>query len=209
MRGTSLRYASTDVVAGLVVVLLVSLIADRAACAQSGRMPHRPVLRGFGGLCDGGPLPCTRIDQLAFHAGADPALLPSTSLRGLGLVASYGFSVGILQRLEGGIFSNTAVWGQPRKAGNNQTDTLCQQGPMRFALKGLVWPFVKNPHQRLAVLVDFEYEARLSPLDGQNQLGLLTDLAALRVVGNLPLGLAEVPTLRARRSTHRGAWSLD
>ncbi|WP_158257513.1 hypothetical protein, partial [Haliangium sp. UPWRP_2] len=28
--------------------------------------------------------------------------------------------------------------------------------------------------------------------DGQNQLGLLTDLAALRAVGNLPLGLAEV-----------------
>ena len=63
---------------------------------------------------------------------------------------------------------------------------------MRFALKGLLWPFTKNPHQRLAVLLDFEYEARLPHFDGQNQLGLLTDLAALRAVGNLPLGLAEV-----------------
>ncbi|MGC4047567.1 MAG: hypothetical protein QM758_27550 [Armatimonas sp.] len=185
-------YTPRSRLAGLVVGLLIALISDHVACAQPQLMQHRPVLPGFGGLCDGGPLTCPRIDSIAFHAGADATLLPSTSLRSLGFVASYGFSVGILQHVEGGIFSNTAVWGQPSNAGDKQTDTLWQQGPMRFALKGLVWPFIKNPHQSLAVLVDFEYEARLPHFDGQNQLGLLTDLAALRAVGNLPLGLAEV-----------------
>lgn len=168
------------------------MLAGRAAWAQPQLMRHRPILRGFGALCDGGPLPCTRIDQIGFNAGADAIVLPSTSLRGLGFVASYGFSLGILQRIEGGIFGHTAMWEQPSQTGVNQTDTFWQQGPMRFAIKGLVWPFTKEPHQRFAVLVDFEYEARLQHFDGQNQLGLLTDLAALRVVGNLPLGMAEV-----------------
>lgn len=152
-------------------------------------MGHRPLLRGFGGLCDGGPLVCTRIDQIAFHAGADAIILPSTSLRDTGFVASYGFSVGILERIEGGIFSNTAIWGQKN---GDQTDTHWQQGPVRVALKGLLWPWRKNPHQQFTALLDFEYEVRLPHFDGQNQLGLLTDLAALRAVGNLPLGLAEV-----------------
>ena len=100
-------------------------------------MPHRPLQRGFGGLCDGGPLVCTRIDRLAFHAGADAIILPSTSLRATGFVASYGFSIGIVEHLEGGIFSNTAIWGQ---LNGSQTDTLWQQGPMRFSIKGLLWP---------------------------------------------------------------------
>jgi hypothetical protein len=115
-------------------------------------------------------------------------VLPSTSLRGLGFVASYGFSVGILKHVEGGIFSNTAVWGQPSQTDSHQTDTLWQQGPVRFALKGLAWPLLR-PHQSLAVLLEFEYEARLPHFDGQNQLGLLTDLGALRAVLNVPIGL--------------------
>lgn len=152
-------------------------------------MSQRPLLRGFGGLCDGGPLVCTRIDQMAFHAGADATILSSTSLRATGFVTSYGFSVGFLERIEGGIFSNTAIWGQKN---GDHVDTRWQQGPVRFSIKGLMWPWRKNPHQQLTVLLDFEYEARLPHFDGQNQLGLLTDLAALRAAGNLPLGLAEV-----------------
>lgn len=177
--------------AGLVLSLILSAAAWRAAWAEPSLMRDRPVLRGFGGLCDGGPLSCTQIDQMAFSVGADAIMLPSTSRRGLGFVTSYGFSVGILKHVEGGIFSNTAVWGQPSQTEATQTDTLWQQGPVRFAIKGLVWPLV-NPHQRLAVLLDFEYEARLPHFDGQNQLGLLTDLGALRAIVNLPLGLAEL-----------------
>ena len=64
----------------LIVGLFVSVVSN-IAWAQPQIMPHRPILRGFGGLCDGGPLSCTRIDQIAFHAGADATVLPSTSLR--------------------------------------------------------------------------------------------------------------------------------
>lgn len=183
---------------GLICYFLVSSVgwAQTAPPAPASSSPdaptvlrHRPLLRGFGGLCDGGPIVCTRIDQIAFHAGADAIILPSTSLRDTGFFTSYGFSFGILERIEGGIFSSTAIWGQKN---GDQTDTLWQQGPVRFSVKGLLWPWRKNPHQHFTVLMDFEYEARLPHFDGQNQLGLLTDLAALRAVGNLPLGLAEV-----------------
>ena len=166
-------------------ILAVPLVA----LAEPDLMLHRPLQRGFGGLCDGGPLVCTRIDRIAFHAGADAIILTSTSLRATGFVTSYGVSVGLAEHVEGGIFSNTAIWGRPS---GNQTDTFWQQGPVRFSLKGLLWPWRKEPHQHFSVLLDFEYEARLPHFDGQNQLGLLTDLAALRAVGNLPVGLAEV-----------------
>ncbi len=175
----------------LIFVVLLTGLAGRVSWADPSLMRHRPLLRGFGGLCDGGPLPCTHIDQIAFNAGIDAIVLPSTSLRGLGFVTSYGFSVGILKHIEGGIFSNTSVWGQPNQTDPTQTDTRWQQGPMLFAIKGVVWPVVR-PHQSLAFLLDFEYEARLPHFDGQNQLGLLTDLGALRAVANLPIGLAEL-----------------
>ena len=98
------------------------------ALAEPDLMLHRPLQRGFGGLCDGGPLVCTRIDRIAFHAGADAIILTSTSPRATGFVTSYGVSVGLAEHVEGGIFSNTAIWGRPS---GNQTDTFWQQGPVR------------------------------------------------------------------------------
>ena len=152
-------------------------------------LPQRPWVAGLGSLCDAGPLICNRIDELGFNARIDSILLTSTSQRGIGLVAPYGFSFGILEHLEGSIFTHSAVWGQPDGA---ETRTRFQQGPIRFALKGIPWPLRSNPHQHFSVLLDFEYEARLPHFDGQNQLGLLTDLGALRAVANLPLGGVEL-----------------
>lgn len=104
-------------------------------------------------------------------------------------MAPYGFSFGILEHLEGGIYTQSAVWGQ---LDGTETHTRFQQGPMRFAVKGTLWPWRSNPHQHFSLLVDFEYEARLPYFDGQNQLGLLTDLGALRAVANLPLSSIEL-----------------
>ena len=170
------------------VLFGVCLLA-RVASAQES-MPHRPLLPGFGSLCDGGPLVCTRIDSFAFNARADAILLPSTDRRGLGFVTPYGFSIGLFDRLEGGIYTSTAVWGQENAPG--ESSTRWQQDPMRFLAKGLLWPWVKDPHQRFTALLNFEYEARLPRFDGPNQLGLFTDLGILRGVVNWPLGLAEV-----------------
>ncbi|HNB45567.1 MAG TPA: hypothetical protein PLL72_15320, partial [Burkholderiaceae bacterium] len=87
--------------------------------------------------------------------------------------------------MEGGIFTHTSIWDQPVAGGQSQT--MWQQGPVNFAVKALLWPLKKNAHLGVAVLLDFEYEARLPHFDGSNQLGLLTDLGVLRGVVNWPI----------------------
>lgn len=169
--------------------ILALVLWTRPVRSDPDLLPQRPWVAGFGSLCDAGPLVCNRIDEIGFNARIDAIVLTSTSQRGIGLVAPYGFSFGILEHLEGGIYTHSAVWGQPD---GTETRTRFQQGPMRFALKGVPWPLRSNPHQHFSVLLDFEYEARLPHFDGQNQLGLLTDLGALRAVANLPLGGVEL-----------------
>jgi hypothetical protein len=170
-------------------VLLSLALWAKPVRAEPALLPHRPWIAGFGSLCDAGPLVCTRIDEIGFNARIDALLLTGTSQRGIGLVVPYGFSFGILEHLEGGIYTHSAIWGQPDGA---ETRTRFQQGPIRFAAKGVLWPWRSNPHQHFSVLLDFEYEARLPHFDGQNQLGLLTDLGALRAVANVPLGGVEL-----------------
>ncbi len=173
------------------VLLLTALLAlsSRVAHADAPVLPHRAWLPGFGGSCDGGPLSCTRIDELAFHARADAMFSGSTDSRGFAFVAPYGFSLALFERLEGGIFSHTAVWKQPATSGD---DLRWHQGPLRFAVKALLWPWRSDPHQHLAIAASFEQEARLWHFDGPNQLGLLTDLGVLRLSLNKLLGHAEV-----------------
>src|SRR5207253_118109 len=67
-----------------------------------------------------------------------------------------------------------------------------QQGPLRFDLKGLLWPWRRDPHLHSTLAASFQYEARSSPFDGPNQLGGLTDLMSVRVVLNKPVGLSEL-----------------
>jgi len=173
------------------VLLLTVLLAlsFSVAHADAPALPHRAWLPGFGGSCDGGPLSCTRIDELAFHARADAVFSSSTDSRGFAFVAPYGFSLALFDRLEGGIFSHTAVWNQPATGSD---DVRWHQGPLRFALKALLWPWLSDPHHHMAIAASFEQEARLWRFDGPNQLGLLTDLATLRLSLNKPLGHAEV-----------------
>ena len=145
-------------------VLLALLLCVGAVRADPALLPHRPWIAGFGSLCDAGPMVCTRIDEIGFNARIDAILLTTTDRRGIGLVAPYGFSFGILEHVEGGIYTHSAIWAQPD---GTETHTQFQQGPMRFALKGLLWPWRPHPHQHFSLLLDFEYEARLPRFDGQ------------------------------------------
>lgn len=176
----------------LLLAALLSLYVVRQPAHADGppMLPHRVWLPGFGGLCDSGPLICTRIDEFAFNARADAMLSTSTDQRGFAFVAPYGFSFALLERLEGGIFSHTAVWKQSLSIGSDEV--RWHQGPLRFALKGLLWPWRSDPHQHFAIVASFEHEARLWRFDGPNQLGLLTDLAAVRLSLNKPIGIAEL-----------------
>jgi hypothetical protein len=164
------------------LVLLLSLLCLPARA----QLADAPLVPGFGGLCDGGPLPCTRIDEIALHARADIVVTPGTDLRPLAVVLPYGLSFAFKERFEAGLSTYTALWGEEgRRLG-------WTQGPLRVDLKGLLWPFGKDPHRRLSLLAAFQYEAQLQGLPGQNQLGLMTDLGALRLVLNKPIGLAEL-----------------
>ncbi len=171
----------------MLAALLVCSIRD--VHADPSVLLHRPWSPGFGGLCDGGPHVCTRIDEIAFNVRIDALLATSTNLRGFAFVAPYGFSFSLLEHLEGGIFTQTSVWRQPVDGGD---EVRWHQGPLRFDIKGLLWPWRTNPHQGFAVVASFEQEARLWRFDGPNQLGLMTDLAALRLSLNQPFGLAEL-----------------
>jgi hypothetical protein len=173
----------------LLLLTVLLALSSSFSYADAPALPHRAWLPGFGGSCDGGPLSCTRIDELAFHARADAMFASSTDSRGFAFVAPYGFSLALFERLEGGILSHTAVWKQPATSGD---DLRWHQGPLRFALKALLWPWRSDPHQHLAIAASFEQEARLWRFDGPNQLGLLTDLGVLRLLLNKPLGHAEV-----------------
>jgi hypothetical protein len=173
------------------LLLLTVLLALSASFAHADApvLPHRAWLPGFGGSCDGGPLSCTRIDELAFHARADAMFSGSTDSRGFAFVSPYGFSLALFERLEGGISSHTAVLKQTATSGD---ELRWHQGPLRFAVKALLWPWRSDPHQHLAIAASFEQEARLWRFDGPNQLGLLTELATMRLLLNKPLGRAEV-----------------
>ena len=172
------------------LALALFIVALALVChpVRTEPLVHRPFLPGFGGLCDGGPLPCTAIDELGFNARIDAVVLTSTDQRGLGLVSPYGLSVGLLQRLEAGVYSHSALWA----ATAGLRPSLTMQGPVRIATKALLWPWEAEPHQHFTVLLDFEYEARLPHFDGANQLGLQTDLQVLRAVARQPLGTVEL-----------------
>ena len=101
---------------------MLALLHIRVAAAEPEILPHRPPLPGFGSLCDGGPVVCTRIDAFAFNARADTILLTSTDRRGPGFVAPYGFSIGLFERLESGVSTHTEVWARcPRCRGSSTT----------------------------------------------------------------------------------------
>lgn len=72
--------------------------------------------------------------------------------------------IGLFDRLAGGVYTYTEVWGQePAPGGSSRS---WQQGPVRFLGKGLLWPWVKDPHQRFTALLDFEYEAPRADTEG-------------------------------------------
>jgi hypothetical protein len=165
----------------LVAILL--FLPLHAAAQQV--LPAPPILPGFGGLCDGGPLPCTRMDQVALNAHADALIASGTDRRDFLFLSPYELSIAVLERLEVGLATHTAGWRQDGEIAR-------QQGPLRIDLKGLLWPWRRDPHRRFAVAAAFQYEGRAGPFDGQNQLGRFTDLGSLRLILNQPIGLAEV-----------------
>lgn len=181
-------------------VVLLALL--RPGAAQRA-LPEPALLPGFNPLCDGPLLQCLRIDELAGHASAQLLVLPRTDRRDTAVLVPFGVTLGLLGRLVGGISTHYGFW--------REGDAGYQQlGPLRLSLTIRLLPLVPVlapgggkrsgesgqahyvPPSGLQLGLSYQHEVRVGQLDGANALGLLTDLASLRLVGSRTFGPLEL-----------------
>lgn len=157
-----------------------------SASSAPSASSHGPILPAFGGLADGGPVSTPYVDSFAFNARADFLFLADTPQRRQAFVIPYGFSFAVRHVAEGGIYTNYAFW----KEGEQSRS---YHGPLGINLKVRLWNwFTKDPNQHFSVVAMYQHEVRTGPFDGPNQLGLLMDLAALRIAASWPVWLFDI-----------------
>ena len=175
-------------VLGFLLVLLRPAVAQQAV-PDPGRSPSA------NPLCDGTAVPCLDIDDLAAHAYVHVQVLPSTDQRDTVAVLPFGIALGLFGRVAGGI-STHYILGKDYQ----------QFGPLRLNLTVRLWPLRPlwssgggtetseggtthyAPPRGLQLGLAYEHEVRVWNFDGANSLGLLTDLAALRLVASRMFG---------------------
>lgn len=184
------------------LLLLCALVASLPVRADPLPLPQSGLLPNPNPLCDSNLVSCLYIDKFAGHAYAHLMVLPGTGLRGTAIVAPYGVSMGLFGRFAGGISTDTAFWWQD---GALQR----QQGPLRLSLTALLWPLLPlsqaprvqqeedgsthfAPPRHLRIGLAYEHQWRVGPFDGPNSLGLLHDLAGLRIVAVKAFGPVEI-----------------
>lgn len=204
------------------LLALCSLLAALLfpAWGRTEAMPQPAPLPSFNPLCDSNLVPCLDIDEFAAHAYAHLLVLPRTELRDSAAVVPYGISLGLLGRIAGGLSTHYAFW----QEGDAPTRRFGQHGPLRLSLSALLWPFlplrqapvselgedgessfISPRHLRIGIL--YEHELRIGPFEGANQLGMLSDLAALRLVASRAFGPIEITTSAGVLFDGRGAFA--
>lgn len=171
------------------------------ATAQQAR-PEPARLPSPNPLCDGIAVSCLEIDKLAGHAYAHLQVLPRTEQRDTGVVLPMGVTVGLFGRVTSGI-STHFTFGTGSDGGQ-------QFGPLRLSLTLRLWPLLPlwssgsgvetaeagpshySPPRGLQLGLAYEQEVRVWAFRGANSLGLLTDLAALRVLASRMFGPVQV-----------------
>lgn len=149
---------------------------------------REPFLPAFGGLSDGGPVLSPYIDRLAFNARVDFLFVADTPERQQAFVIPYGFSFAALHLVEGGIYTHHTMWKEGEQSHS-------YEAPLSLNLKVRLWRwFAQDPNQHFTVTAAYQHEVRTGPFDGPNQLGLFTDLAALRVAASWPVWLFDIGT---------------
>lgn len=193
------RFAVRLLVVSLLFLALgpeTRLRADPIALPQPAILPH------FNPLCDSNLVGCLDIDDFGGHAYVNLMVLPKTDLREAAAVLPYGIALGLGGRLAGGISTQYQFWQQDGTMYN-------QHGPLRLNLTALLWPLLPlwqapsashsemdgtyfTPPRHLRVGLTYENQLRVGPFDGANSLGLLTDLAALRLLAVKVFGPVEI-----------------
>ena len=176
----------------LVLTLLHSSSAQRA-------MPDPALLPSTNPLCNGILVPCLVMDDFAGHAYLQPQVLPATERRDTAAVLPFGLALGLAGRVSAGLSTHFTFW----KEGE---DSHRQLGPLRLSLTVRLLPIFPlwagsgdpedsatsrtdyAPPRGFRLGLSYEHEIRVGQLEGRNSLGLLTELAALRLVASWLLG---------------------
>ena len=185
-------------VRSIVLVLGFLLAWPCAATAQQAR-PEPGRLPSSNPLCDGTAVQCLDIDELAAHAYAHLQVLPRTDQRDTAVVLPLGVALGLFGRVNGGISTHfmfgTGADGSSRNFGPlrlNLTLRLWPLRPLRFSGGGTetneAGQTNYSPPRGLQLGLAYEHEVRVWQFDGANSLGLLTDLAALRLLASRMFG---------------------
>ncbi|MBL9005107.1 MAG: hypothetical protein JNJ46_12720, partial [Myxococcales bacterium] len=199
------------------VFLLAALHVAPHATAQPRVMPQPALLPHYSPLCDSNLVGCLDIDDFGAHAYAHLMVLPKTDQRDAAAVFPYGVTLGLFGRFAGGVATDFSFW---QEAGG----VVHQHGPLRLNLTALLWPLLPlsqapqmerdedgathyRPAQHLRIGLHYEQQVRVGPFNGANALGLLTDLAALRIVASRTFGPVEITTSLGALYDWRGAFA--
>ena len=212
------RLSSTFPAVPTLGVALVTLFLGWAVSAQAepNLMPQPALLPHYSPLCDSNLVDCLDIDSFAAHAYAHLMVLPRSEHRDSAVVIPYGVSLGLFGRVAGGVSADFSFW---------QLDGMArhQHGPLRLDLTALIWPILPftqgvgsnqegdttyhAPVHRLRVGVHYEHQLRVGPFDGPNSLGLLMDLASLRVAATRAFGPLELTASLGALYNWQGAFA--
>ncbi len=182
---------------------MVAVLFLRQPASAQRAIPEPALLPHANPLCDGILVPCLMMDDFAAHAFLQPQLLPSTELRDTAAVFPFGLSLGLAGRVTGGLSTHFAFW--------KEGDALYQQfGPLRLNLTVRLLPLFPlwagsgdsendktgqldyAPPRGFRLGLSYEHEVRVWRFDGANSLGLLTDLASLRLVASRMFGPLQI-----------------
>lgn len=170
------------------LIWLLSLSLQNIAIAEKGQYQHySAVLPAFGSLCNGGPVPCNRIDSpLAADLRLDILPFTNNKEKHTGIFLPLWLSVPLFGRVEGGIGFVYSQWHDSR----NQAQASI--GPVLLSAKALVWPLFSNPISRSSVAVHLQYEQPVGPFSGINSLGGHGSLGAARISYSYPWKFVEL-----------------
>jgi hypothetical protein len=179
---TALPEKSLPLLLALLLLLILPLSSAAQSMAPPAPTPLEPILPAFGGLSDGGPVLSPYIDRLAFNARVDLLFVADSGRQQHQIVVPYGLSFSALHLVEGGVSTHGTFW-------REDEHERSYSAPRSLYLKARLWPwFKRDPNQHGTVVAAYQHEVRTGPFDGPNQLGLLTDLGALRIAASWPLG---------------------
>lgn len=215
------RRTNRTALARYCLLSLLALVLTRGsfAAASPTSMPQPALLPHYSPLCDSNLVGCLDIDDFGMHAYGHLLLLPRTDQRSTAAVFPYGVTVGLFGRFAGGVATDFSIWQIDGREAH-------QHGPLRLNLTALVWPLLPfhqapqgtqeedgathhRPARYLRIGLHYEHQLRLGPFDGVNALGVLADLAALRVVISRVFGPVELIASLGALYDWRGAFATS